>query len=111
MAGFEKYEKGARKPKEQKCAEQESKKQKTLKIVFSVCVVTFTVAMYLAFGFFFDVFAECVPLFLIPIIVIPLVANKKARLAAKGAIAGCVIFVVLSAAVFGAVGGLAAPLK
>lgn len=111
MAGFEKYEKGARKPKEQKRTEQESKKQKTLKIVFSVCVVIFTVAMYLAFGFFFDVFAECVPLLLIPIIVIPLVANRKARLAAKGAIAGCVIFVVLSAAVFGAVGALAGPLK
>lgn len=111
MAGFEKYEKGARKPKEQKRTEQESKKQKTLKIVFSVCVVIFTVAMYLAFGFFFDVFAECVPLLLIPIIVIPLVANRKARLAAKGAIAGCVIFVVLSVAVFGAVGALAAPLK
>lgn len=111
MAGFEKYEKGARKPKEQKRTEQESKKQKTLKIVFSVCVVIFAVAMYLAFGFFFDVFAECVPLLLIPIIVIPLVANRKARLAAKGAIAGCVIFVVLSAAVFGAVGALAGPLK
>lgn len=111
MAGFEKYEKGARKPKEQKRTEQESKKQKTLKIVFSVCVVIFAVAMYLAFGFFFDVFAECVPLLLIPIIVIPLVANRKARLAAKGAIAGCVIFVVLSAAVFGAVGALADPLK
>lgn len=52
MAGFEKYEKGARKSKEQKRTEQESKKQKTLKIVFSVCVVIFTVAMYLAFGFF-----------------------------------------------------------
>ena len=111
MAGFEKYEKGARKPKEQKCTEQESKKQKTLKIVFSVCVVIFTVAMYLAFGFFFDVFAECVPLLLIPIVIISLVANKKARLAAKGAIAGCVIFFVLSAAVFGAVGALAGPLK
>lgn len=81
------------------------------KVAVSSAIVAVSVAAYLAFGFFFDVFVEVVPLLAIPFIVVPLVAAKRTVVSGSAAIAVCTVLLVLSAAAFGAVGALAQPVK
>lgn len=48
------------------------KQTRALKTIISVAICFLSVAMYFAFGFFFDVFLEVTPLLLVPFIFIPL---------------------------------------
>lgn len=87
------------------------KKKFATKFAVSFAVVAVSVAAYLAFGFFFDVFAEATPLLLIPVIIIPVIACDKVRVTVRAAVAASTVLVVLSVAAFCAVGVLAQPVK
>lgn len=52
------------------------KAQTARKAVFSTAVVAISVAAYVAFGFFFDVFLEVIPLLAIPFITVPFSSPK-----------------------------------
>lgn len=54
-----------------------TKQQLLLRSILSASIAIATVAIYVAFGFFFDVFAEITPILLLPFITIPLVWAKK----------------------------------
>lgn len=87
------------------------KAQTARKAVLSTAIVAISVAAYVAFGFFFDVFLEVIPLLAIPFITVPFVAAARTTVSANAAIVACTILFVLAAAAFGAVGALAQPLK
>lgn len=86
-------------------------KKFALKFVLSFAVIAVSVAAYVAFGFFFDVFKEAIPILIVPFIVIPLIASDKVGLKPKGVVAACLICCTLSAAAFAAVGVIAAPIE
>lgn len=77
-----------------------------LKIIISVAIVLITIAAYISFGFFFDVFAEAIPILLLPIISVPFIFLSK-KFSQIGAIVSAVILIILSIAASIAVGVIA----
>ncbi|MGN1096571.1 MAG: alpha/beta hydrolase-fold protein [Christensenellales bacterium] len=77
-----------------------------LKIVISVAIVLITVAAYISFGFFFDVFAEAIPILLLPLITVPFIFLSK-KLSRIGAIVSAAILIVFSIAASISVGVVA----
>lgn len=92
-------------------AEVDMKNQTINKTAMCFSVIAVSVAAYLAFGFFFDVFCEVIPLLAIPFVVIPFVAAKKTQVSVAAAAVTSAVLLALSCAAFGAVGALAQPVK
>ncbi len=78
--------------------------QTILKIVLSLAIVLITLGMYMGFGFFFDVFAECSALFLLPIITLPLIWLKRVNVNKIAVSVSSALLIVLSIGAFIGVG-------
>lgn len=83
------------------------KKQIILKSATVLTVIAATVAVYMGFGFFFDVFLEIIPLFAVPVIVGAVIIATKKPLNKKSVIATCSVLLVITTALCAAVGVLA----
>ena len=77
-----------------------------LRLLTTISVLIFTVAAYIAFGFFFDVFVQVIPILLLPVLIIPFIwcspSFKK-----ESAISAIVVILILSIASGVAVGLIA----
>lgn len=77
-----------------------------LKIIVSIAIVFFSIAAYVSFGFFFDVFVEVIPLLFIPVVLLPLLwlfcknVNKTASIVTSAIM---IVLVVAAAAGVGVV--------
>lgn len=84
-----------------------TKQQFILRLVLSLATLLVGIAAYIAFGFFFDVFIEIIPILLFPIIMIPFIWLNKRELDKLGSVIGTVILLVLTAAASAGVGVVA----
>ena len=88
--------KGARSYFEKLKGTFKDKKQIVLRSVLSAGIVLISIAAYFAFGFFFDVFLECIPLLFIPLVTLPFVWLSKKILGKVLAIVLTCVFTLLS---------------
>lgn len=78
-----------------------------LKSSISIAIAAVSLAAYFAFGFFFDVFKEAVPILFLPLIIIPIIWRFGKSLSKIGVIIMTVILIILSVAASSAVGVIA----
>lgn len=94
--------------KEKKEVAMQSKNtQINIKTICSISIVLFTVALYITFGFFFDVFLQVIPVLFLPIVIIPFIFKTKHQWNKKVAICAVICLLVLAIAMSSAVGVIA----
>lgn len=86
-------------------------KVRVKKFVLSFSLMIFSIAAYVAIGFFFDVFLQAIPLLIAPVAIIPVVILDKKPAKTRTVAALCITSVLLSVGALSAVGVMAQPVK
>lgn len=77
------------------------------KLIVSIAVCLLAVAIYFAFGFFFDVFAEASPILLAPLVIVPIFWRLTKNIGKKAVIVSVAVMTALTVAASTGVGVVA----